>query len=128
MTRKQKDCVEGKIRNPATGRCVLKTGVIGRRVLVSSKSYKNSALRKKIASSKWFIITTPGCGYCTETKKLLRRNGQKFHYRSLTVRNKDSIFAVTHPMTKNYEYFPMIFHQGKFYGGFQELSKHFAKR
>ena len=35
-----KPCPEGKIRNPATGRCVKKSGVIGKKLLAAKKSAK----------------------------------------------------------------------------------------
>ena len=83
---------------------------------------RGDALRTKIKSSDWFIVTMDGCGYCTEAKKILRSHGQKFKSLKLTDKNENKIWAVTDKLAKKkYRYFPMIFHKGKFFGGYGEL-------
>ena len=63
-----------------------------------------------------------GCGYCDDAKNLLRTNKQKYKSIVLTDNNEDQIWAVTDKIAKKkYRYFPMIFHKGKFMGGYGEL-------
>ena len=114
-----KRCPKGKICNPASGRCVLKKGKIGQRLTATS----NSSVKRLITTSDWFMIKKKGCSYCDKAKDLLKSKKIKFRYRTLTDKNKKAIFKITDPLTKKYHYFPMIFHKGKFVGGYKELSK-----
>jgi glutaredoxin len=88
-----------------------------------------SSLEHRIRSTDWFIVTTKGCGFCGESKKLLRANGQKYKSRELTEKNEDKIWPVTDKLAKKkYRYFPMIFRKGKFFGGYGELQKKYEKK
>ena len=83
-----------------------------------------STLKKKIKSTEWFIVTMEGCGYCTEAKKILTSNGKKYRSIALTNKNKEEIWDVTDKIIdEKYRYFPMIFHKGKFVGGYGDLKK-----
>ena len=85
-------------------------------------------IKSKIKSKPWFIMTMKGCGYCTEAKKLLMKNHQKYGSLTVTDKNKDNIWVVTDKIAKKrYRYFPMVFKQGKFFGGFSELSKEYTR-
>lgn len=114
-----KRCPKGKICNPVSGRCVSKKGKIGKRLMATSKS----SIKGLITTSDWFMIKKKGCSYCDKAKDLLKSKRIKFYYRTLTDKNKGTIFKITDPLTKKYRYFPMIFHKGKFIGGYKELSK-----
>jgi glutaredoxin len=92
----------------------------------SSDKYRE-VLRQKIKSSDWFIVTMSGCGYCTESKKILLTHNQKFKTVRLTENNSAKIWEVTDNISKKYRYFPMIFSKGKFFGGYRELKKKFPK-
>ena len=83
----------------------------------------NNKRPAKWLDSEWFIITKKGCGYCDGAKKLLKKSGKKYHYRVITDKNKNSIYAQVDSLTGKYRYFPMIFHKGKFIGGFADLDK-----
>ena len=57
-----KDCKQNQIRNPATGRCVSKTGKIGKEILENQKGTKKPTPAKKTKQSpeetlKYFDIT-----------------------------------------------------------------------
>jgi glutaredoxin len=84
-------------------------------------------LRKKIKSSGWFIVTMSGCDYCTTSKKILRTHKQKLRTVRLTDNNSSKIWSVTDKLTKKYRYFPMIFRNGKFFGGYVKLKSKFSK-
>ena len=85
-------------------------------------------LQQKIKTSPWFICTMKGCGYCNEAKKILKSHHQKYRSIALTDKNSEKIWAVTDKLAKEkYRYFPMIFHKGKFFGGYTELKKKFNK-
>ena len=90
---------------------------------MSQKRGVVSAEKNIINSSKWYIFTMEGCGYCTKAKELLTQHNQTFNSNEITKYNEKSIYAMIDPMTNKYRYFPIIFHKGKFLGGYQELSK-----
>ena len=54
------DCARGKIRNPATGRCVSIDGAIGKRIM-SRKSRKPPSRKADCAAGK---IRNPATGRC----------------------------------------------------------------
>tara|TARA_Y100000389_G_scaffold28502_1_gene24396 strand:+ start:2262 stop:2543 length:282 start_codon:yes stop_codon:yes gene_type:complete len=85
-------------------------------------------LKVKIKNSEWFIVTRNGCGYCSEAKKLLKHEGKKPRTKLLNDKNKDKIWKVTDKITRQeYRYFPVIFHKGRFLGGYTELKKKFSR-
>ena len=85
------------------------------------------ALKKKIKSTDWFIVTMKGCGYCSEAKKILRSRGLKYKSIVLTDKNQKKIWDVTDKIAKKkYRYFPMIFRKGKFIGGYGELKDRYS--
>jgi glutaredoxin len=70
-----------------------------------------------------FIFTKNGCGYCSKAKELLTSKGIKYGQCEVTNTNKDMIYTETDKYTNKYRMFPMVFIDGKFIGGYQELSK-----
>jgi glutaredoxin len=94
-----------------------------RRTSSSPRRYtKEDDLKKKIKSSDWFIVTINGCGYCKESKNILKSRKEKYKSIVLNDKNQDKIWAVTDKIAKKkYRYFPMIFRNGKFLGGYKEL-------
>ena len=115
------ECSDDKIMNPKTGRCVSKNGKIGLEIL--GEQSKGKSLKKKIENaiikSEWFIITKNGCAYCAKAKSILTQNNKKFS--ELETTDSNIIYNVTDRYTSGYHFFPMIFNNGKFIGGFQEL-------
>ena len=121
--KKMSECSDDKIINPKTGKCVLKTGKIGVEIL--GQQSKVGSLKKKIENSiiksEWFIITKNSCTFCAKAKSILIQNNKKFS--ELETTDSNIIYNVTDRYTSNYHYFPMIFNNGKFIGGFEELDK-----
>ena len=69
----EKKCPEGKIVNPATGRCVSKTGKIGRDLLNSKKNSKKSKKSKKSVKCVKGKIINPKTNRCvSKTGKIGR--------------------------------------------------------
>ena len=78
-----------------------------------------------INNNEWFIVTLDGCGYCTKAKQLLQSKNIKYDTQTLTESNSKEIYQSIDSLTKEYRYFPMIFHSGKFIGGYGDLEKYF---
>jgi len=72
---------------------------------------------------EWFIVSMGGCGYCDSAKALLKKASMAYGTVELTERNMDAIYLSVDSMTGKYRYFPMVFHRGKFLGGYKELKK-----
>ena len=72
---------------------------------------------------EWFIVSMMGCGYCDSAKALLKKAGMAYGTVQLTEGNRDSIYLSVDSLTGKYRYFPMVFHRGKFLGGYNELNK-----
>ena len=72
---------------------------------------------------EWFIVSRGGCGYCDNAKELLKKAGMAYGTVELTEGNRDSIYLSVDSLTGKYRYFPMVFHRGKFLGGYKELKK-----
>lgn len=134
---KEKVCSEGKILNTETGRCVSETGAIGRRLLQAkspSKKKTNDKTTKKTKESmedisfteKGFtIFTKEGCGYCVKAKNLIKN-----YYpiqKEILVRddNKKKVYEYLDEYTNSYRYFPMIFYEGEFVGGYVDILEYF---
>jgi glutaredoxin len=119
-------CPLGKIRNPLTNRCVSKTGKIGRSLInkSSSKLIRNSPTRNiKRDKPVWQIYTKKGCYYCEKAKLLLVKHGLSFKAVEIKDSNRDYIYKKIDKETDSYRYFPVIFKNKKFIGGYTELEK-----
>ena len=75
------------------------------------------------AKIKYCIYSLEDCSYCTEAKKLLEKNN--LLYKEIKVYKDDirDILKILESKTNKYGYFPIIFYNKKFVGGFQELQK-----
>jgi len=71
----------------------------------------------------WTIYTLSSCPYCQKAKDLLAKHNQTF--REIPVHNKAETISELAEKTGNYEYFPMIFHHGKFVGGYADIKDSF---
>lgn len=109
---KQQNCPEGKICNPLSGKYVKKEGKIGKKVISPIYDFKNHG---------WFIFTKSSCGYCKKAKDLFIQNNIKFKETEITPSNQEEIYKITDELTSGYRYFPMIFKDGVFFGGYTEL-------
>jgi glutaredoxin len=122
-------CPVGKIRNPLTNRCVSKSGKIGLSLVNNSsrKSIRNSSTRTKKSNKSetpsWEIYTKKGCYYCEKAKLLLTKHGLPFKSVEIKDSNRDSIYKKIDEKTDSYRYFPVIFKNKKFIGGYTEIEK-----
>ena len=120
--KKKGECNDDKITNPKTGRCILKTGKLGIEILRSLKNRDRELNKIKNAiNSEWFLVTKNSCGYCAKAKSLLKEFNIKFTELEASNITLGLIYHVTDQLTNDYKYFPMIFHNSKFIGGFNEL-------
>lgn len=77
----------------------------------------------KFKSINWLIFTKKGCGYCTKAKNLLKEHNIVFTETEIDSENSYTIYAQIDKYTNKYRYFPIIFNNGKFIGGYSELEK-----
>ena len=89
-------------------------------------------LLNDIKQVEWFIITKQGCGYCAKAIELLIKEG---YYDYLTYNAEKDFFETIYPIIEKYiginypggyKSFPIIFNNGKFFGGYAELEDYFA--
>lgn len=73
-------------------------------------------------SETFIIYTKEGCGYCKKAKELLSSKGISYKDIPMTSENKERIYKKIDKLTNNYRYFPIIFREGEFIGGYTELS------
>lgn len=71
----------------------------------------------------WLVITRKGCKYCEKAKEFLTQRGYQYVEQEITDENKESTYQMIDPYTNSYRYFPIIFYNGYFIGGYTELEK-----
>ncbi len=71
----------------------------------------------------WLIYSKKGCIYCEAAKDLLKK--QKISYTKVDVdeQNKTNVYNIIDKKTNSYRFFPMIFKDGQFIGGYNELNE-----
>ena len=74
-----------------------------------------------IKTKEWFIIIKNGCPYCMKTKVLLDSKKIKYEKEILDEFNQDYIYGKINSFIKNYRLVPIIFYNGEFIGGYNEL-------
>jgi glutaredoxin len=85
------------------------------------------------SESGYTIYSITGCDYCDKSKKLIKNNLKECKTNNCdkyvsTLRDSDEFYAFMNKHTiKSYKYFPMIFYDNKFIGGYQELMSHVKK-
>lgn len=77
----------------------------------------------KLSKNQITIITKDGCGYCSKAKSLLKKEGYFYKEIELTSKNKAKIYNKLDKITGSYRYFPMIFIEKEFLGGYDKLEK-----
>lgn len=90
------------------------------RNITRSKTPRKS--RSKCLKKKYIIYGKNGCDYCKNSKDLLDKNCIKYIY--VEIENdtqKEKLYKLIDDKTNNYRYFPIIFENGKFFGGYKEL-------
>lgn len=74
------------------------------------------------------IYSKTGCNYCVKVKKILEENNHNF----ITIdcdkfisENKDEfLLFIKNVIGKEYNFFPMVFHDNTFIGGYDETLKY----
>ena len=113
---KTKKCVSKDICNPKSGRCVSKEGKIGKNVI------------QNVKEDEWIIFTLNSCSSCTKAKELF--NSLKIKYNQIEVKESErkNVLSDLKDITSNYKYFPIIFKNKIFIGGYDDLNKMFTPR
>jgi glutaredoxin len=84
----------------------------------------------KPANSGYTIYTISNCKFCKMAKEYLAKSKIKTKVVNCdthieTLRKRDEFYTFIRQYTSiPYTYFPMIFYNGKFVGGYKELLKH----
>ena len=76
---------------------------------------------------EWMIYGHIDCGYTREALKLLNKNKLKYifiDYADLNI-SVEEFMKEMGKLTRNYKTVPMIFHWGKFIGGYAQLKTYF---
>ena len=81
-------------------------------------------LEQELQNHKTFIVTKENCVYCRHAKELFKKKGQEYH----EIDYMKNIELVQEIMNiKEYMTFPMIYLDGHFIGGYDNLVKHYNK-
>lgn len=96
-----------------------------RKSKINRKSKKILKKNKRpFNKGKWYIVTKEGCKYCDKAKSLLKDKNIEVEIEVINDDNRVVIYEELDNITGKYRYFPMIFYNGKFMGGYAELEKH----
>ena len=82
------------------------------------------------SQTPYTMYSITGCKYCDKSKELIKGKNKECKTNNCdkyvaTLRDSDDFYAFMNKYTtRNYKYFPMIFNNGKFIGGYQELLAH----
>lgn len=99
----------------------------------NDKSKKHDICSQIEKSKGWYLVKMKGCPYCTNAEDDLKKHKQ--HYKSVTLdkRNEKSLYtcvdkqykqgSINGIKDKKYRFFPMIYKDGKFIGGYGELKQ-----
>jgi glutaredoxin len=87
---------------------------------MTSKPY---SLLSTINNNNWFIVTKKGCPYCDKAKMLLKSHHLDYGEYEITRQTSTNINDELSKFTDGYKYFPKIFKNGNFIGGYSELLK-----
>lgn len=124
-------CKKAEVCNPASGRCVKKSGRIGKELLEKGNKKTASPIKLQKSSRKVitkepevFLFTKAGCGYCQKAKNLLDKSGIRYEYHDIPDEDKEFLYAHIDGLTGGHRTFPIVFTHDKFIGGYQELEKY----
>ena len=97
-----------------------------RRLIKASQTVKDGS------SIMFYIYTLRGCRYCEMAKDLLKRKYQPYEtyeFSTLSSEEQSKIQSIIKVNNKGkaYEYFPKIFFNNKFIGGYDDLTKFLGK-
>ncbi len=66
------------------------------------------------------------CSYCVKSKELLDDMKIIYEYYEITQENKTKVLDDMAKKTNNQRTFPLVFHMGKFIGGYSDLDEYLA--
>ena len=89
----------------------------------STSSRNGRSAPPKRQSGLWTIYTIDGCDYCVLVKNILKQSHKKSKIIKVTDSNEKRIYSKLDGKTNKYRYFPMIFYNNRFIGGYQEFMK-----
>lgn len=94
----------------------------------SKRKRSNNANILNILKNKYVLYTKIGCPYCVDAKELLLSRGLRFiakDYKDLDDNEKTRIIEKIkiYNNGEDYKYFPKIFRNNEFIGGFDKLCK-----
>ena len=89
----------------------------------SKRSKSKRSKSRKINKAKYIIYSKEGCPYCRDAKELLKSKNIPFKEIKVTDSNIEKIYKKIDNKTKKYRYFPIIFKNNIFIGGFSDLDK-----
>lgn len=84
-----------------------------------------SYIEKELENHKTFIVTTENCTYCKLAKTLFKKKNKEYH-EILASQNRDLVQEIMN--TKEYMTFPMIYLDGVFIGGYDQLNQHYNNK
>ena len=67
------------------------------------------------------IYSLEGCSACVKTKELFKSKSIRYKEIPVNDKNLNSVYAEIDSKTNGYRYFPIIFKDGKFIGGYADL-------
>ena len=97
--------------------------------MIKSTNLVSSQNIPKPNETEWVIYTKAGCPYCSKAMELLKSQNSSAQVTKfeMTSSNKQSVYTLIDSLTSSYRYYPIIFHKGKFVGGFSDLKKYLNK-
>ena len=93
-----------------------------------ARSRSRSRSKSPERDSEIVIYTIANCGYCHDIKEYLNKNRLEYKETRVTNSNKEAVYKKTDPLTKSYRYFPMVFIDGRFKGGYTEFKKMYGMK
>lgn len=83
-----------------------------------------SLIEQELQKHKTFIVTKSYCPHCVNAKELFTKKGKEFHEIDYN-EGKELVAEIIEK--KAYKSFPMIFLDGKFLGGYDQLKEYYGR-
>ena len=81
----------------------------------------------RVSERGWVLFTKENCNYCRKTKALLPE-AEQVPCDAYLASSRDEFLKQMDQLTgREYRTFPMVFHNGKFVGGYTETAKRFEQ-
>jgi glutaredoxin 3 len=113
------DCNEGCIR-----RSIENMGTIFNNIRKYSDNQGKLSIQDNIKKGKVKIYTRENCVYCTNAKNILVNRGYLYEEIKVEDENTESVKESLKDKTDSYDYYPIIFVDNVFLGGYKELKEY----